>query len=150
MKNIYRHLYQDKYGFPSAAISFISASKGNLASYLTGYLKIKFKNISSDSPTYLSPPPLHPPNICIHIYIIYINIYIYIIYIYIYIYISSRYVNIENIWIQKFIALGYWPINIVWQSLPWPLILCPSIGKKVITNWKKCHPVILNHMYPLN
>ena len=67
MKNIYRHLYQDIYGFPSAAISFISASKGNLASLLTGYLKIKLKNInvSSNSPTYLSPPPHHP----IYIYI---------------------------------------------------------------------------------
>ena len=63
MKNIYRHLYQDIYGFPSSAISFISASKRNLTSLLTCCLKIKFKNISSDSPAYLSPHPRHSPNI---------------------------------------------------------------------------------------
>ena len=72
MKNIYRHLYQDIYGFPSSAISFISASKESLAkeslaSLLTGYLKLKFKNISSNSPAYLSTLPPHP-NIHTYIY----------------------------------------------------------------------------------
>ena len=101
MKNIYRHLYQNIYGFVSSAISFISASKGNFTSLLTGYLKIKFKNISPDSPAYLSPHPPHPPNIYvyIHVYIIY-NIYImYMIYIsFIYIQVSQR----KNIFFKYF------------------------------------------------
>ena len=103
MKNIYRHLYQDIYGFPSSSLAFISAYKGNLASLFTGYLKI-FENISSDSPAYLSPHHPHPPNT----YYIYIT-YVHNIYIYIYTYtninihvfprniLPSRCVNIVNI-----------------------------------------------------
>ena len=37
-------MHQYIHGFPSPAISFISASEGSLTS-LTGYLKIEFKNI---------------------------------------------------------------------------------------------------------